>query len=229
MAAHILTMLKQLYVNYALFWMSFIYIYIYIYKYIYRIQPRGTLPHSIRYQIWKQMIDWLVGCAIYTSTTWNFVIFSTGLKHTCNRINECNTRRSQSMASLASRSSRRSSTIHSSSRSSRSASSRSSGSAASSTSSGSISLVSSENTSFRSAENITSQSSSDSICSRSSSGSNGSSVESSIDAEVLDIQARLVFCEHVQTFQLATATRHVIYSGQLTHIDENGPSEVHII
>ena len=62
-----------------------------------------------------------------------------------------------------------------------------------------------------------------STCSRSSGSSgisSGSSTGSSVDCEVLDIQTRLVFPEHVQAFQLATATRHMIYSGDLTHIDD---------
>ena len=37
-----------------------------------------------------------------------------------------------------------------------------------------------------------------------------------------------MFSDHVQAFQLATATRHMIYSGELTHVDEDGTTEVNI-
>ncbi|KAK2167897.1 hypothetical protein LSH36_22g00005 [Paralvinella palmiformis] len=100
------------------------------------------------------------------------------LRNACNRINESNTRRSCSMTSLVSRSSRRSSP-----------------------------------------RSISSRSSEQSAAYTILSDSSGSSIESSVDTEVLDIQRRLVFCEHVQAFQLATATRHMIYSGELMHVD----------
>jgi len=105
-------------------------------------------------------------------------MFIAALRNACNRINESNTRRSCSMTSLVSRSSRRSSP-----------------------------------------RSISSRSSEQSAAYTILSDSSGSSIESSVDTEVLDIQRRLVFCEHVQAFQLATATRHMIYSGELMHVD----------
>jgi len=135
-----------------------------------------------------------------------------GFRNTCNRIHESNTRRSQSMTSLLARSTRRVTSKRTDSTSTGSTGARSPGS-----------------TGSRSSDNTSSRSSQNSICSVSSGssfGSSGSSIASSIDSEVLDVQRRLVFCEHVQTFQLATATRHMIYSGELMHVDDDECTEV---
>ncbi|KAK2140872.1 hypothetical protein LSH36_1222g00016 [Paralvinella palmiformis] len=75
----------------------------------------------------------------------------------------------------------------------------------------------------------TSLTSTSSGSSASSGFSSGSSTGSSIDSEVLNIQTRLVFSEHVQAFQLATATRHMIYSGELIHVDDEVCTKLFVV
>ena len=49
----------------------------------------------------------------------------------------------------------------------------------------------------------------------------------SVDAEVLDIQNRLLFSEHVAEFQLTAASRHLIYSGRLAYDVNNTWTQVY--
>ena len=181
-----------------------------------------------------------------------YLFIFAALRNACNRINECNSRKSRSTLSLAStkhttpvsaNNSRSSNRSHSSHHSDNSASDHSalsssqSGSSPSSNSSKSYVSTHSSHSGSMSTHSSHSGSRSHSDHSQGTARTahtlGGQSVcsavsISSIDTEVLDVQSRLRFRDNMPSFQLATPTRHMIYSGPLQQVHDRGTTNVSI-